>query len=321
MLEDRAISMAMNGSSFENVFKQARALVVLKRPDQALIKFRTVCEMIENVLRTNPSAALELRLVPLSLTEISDIYKAKDDLDKALAFMQCARKFLEYMSANKPNKEDEPSDDGCEHEEYTLGALFVEMHKAFEMKDAPPKPDPEEIVRMFQEAKKKREEEIARENMQKLKDALAAKKERLRTSRWARFVEYVNDHPVGIAIGSVVFLSIFLIFALVIFSSGDNESLKNLRNARKEERANSKMNGRRERTARGKAKEAEKQKKTTYDPKAEQEKLRKLMEQFDSMSQKEKENNEQAHPEPEAQPEKAHEEHAKHEKPAYSHEL
>ena len=289
----------MNASSFENTFKQASALVELKKPDLALEKFKSVCESIEAVVRSNPNANVELHLVPLSLTKISDIYKERDDLDKALAFMQVARKFLEYISANRPNKEDEPSDDG-DREEYTIGALFIQMHKAFEKPDAPPKQDPAEIVKMFQEAKKKREEEIAKENMQKLKDALAARKEKLRTSRWARFVEYVNNHPIGIAVGSVVFLAVFLVFALLIFRNSESDPSRKLSRARTESTANSKnaqnRGVRRKGQAKERLKEMEKQKKMghahdhshahahthdSFDAEKEQEKLRKLMEQFD----------------------------------------
>ena len=293
--ESKLFSMTLNASSYENTFKQACALVELKKPDEAIRKFRFVCEQIEAIIRTNPNANIELHLVPLSLTKVSDIYKDRDDLDKALALMTTARKFLEYIGANKPNREDEPSDDGADHEEYTIGALFLEMHKAFDMKDAPPKPDPEELVRMFQEAKKKREEEIAKENMQKLKEALEARKERLRTSRWARFVEYLNSHPIGIAVGSIVFLAIFLCFALIIFKSDDNDPTRHLNRARRESESNSKEGrerGKRHLPRGQKRDDGKKKKQKTghahdhshshenYDAAKEQEKLQKLMEQF-----------------------------------------
>ena len=293
--ESKLFSMTMNASSFENTFKQACALVELKKPDEAIKKFRFVCEQIEAIIRTNPNANIELHLVPLSLTKVSDIYKDRDDLDKALALMTTARKFLEYIEANKPNRDNEPSDDGADHEEYTIGALFLEMHKSFDMEDAPPKPDPEELVKMFQEAKKKREEEIAKENMQKLKEALEARKEKLRTSRWARFVEYLNSHPIGIAVGSIIFLAIFLGFALLIFKSDDNDPTRHLNRARRESESNSKEGKERGKRHQPRGKKVQDKTKKqqqkphththdhsheNYDAAKEQEKLQKLMEQF-----------------------------------------
>lgn len=220
-MEERAIAMAMSASSFENTFKQAQVLKLNKKPDDALVKFRSVCESIEHVVNSNPSANVELHLIPLSLKEISEIYQQKDAYDKALEYMKTSRQFLEYMFANRPNREGENSDDGAmgDKEEYTLGSLFVRMHKCFDMEDPEPKPDAQEIVKMFQEAKKKEEEETARKNLEMLKRSTEERKEKLRNSRWLRFLEYVNDHPIAIAIGSIVFLGIFLAFSLVIFNN------------------------------------------------------------------------------------------------------
>ncbi|EAY00313.1 hypothetical protein TVAG_179840 [Trichomonas vaginalis G3] len=217
-MEEKIMKMAMNSSTYENQYKQGDALVKLGKPDAALQKFKSVCENLEVLMKANPAARIESHLIPMSLTKMADIYKDKKDVNKALALMKNARHFLEYMCANKPNREDEDSDEADNAEHYTLGALFVEMHKAFDMEDATPPSDAEEITRIFLEAKKKHEEETARKNIEKLKAINEARKEKLRNSRWARFVELVNDHPIAFAIGSVVFLSVFLIISLMMFT-------------------------------------------------------------------------------------------------------
>lgn len=223
-MEEKIMKMAMSSSMYENQFKQGDALLKLNKPDAALQKFKSVCENLEALMRSNPSAHVESHLIPMSLTKMSDIYKERQDINKALALMQNARHFLEYMCANKPNRDNEDSDEAGETEHYTLGALFVEMHKAFSMEDAPPKPDAEEITKMFLEAKKKHDEEVARQNIEKLKALNEARKEKLRNSRWARFVEFVNDHPIAFAIGSVAFLSVFLVISILMFSFEHPES-------------------------------------------------------------------------------------------------
>ena len=206
----------LNSSAIENNFKIAQVLKIRNEIPRAINKFKDVCYSLEKIVKMNPSAQCELHLIPMSLGELSKIYQEKEDIEKALAFIKCQRGFLEYMANNKPNQEGECSTDGGEDElpEHTLPDLFAEMTRAFEMEDAPPPKDPQEVVQLFLEAQKKQEQETARKNMEMLNRLAEERKRKLESSRWEQTLEWVNNNPIKLAVFCLCFLGVFLAIAL-----------------------------------------------------------------------------------------------------------
>ena len=227
----------LNSSTIENNFKIAQVLQIRKEVDKAMSRYKDVCFSLEKIARNNPGANLELQYIPLSLGKMSDIYKERNDLEKALAFMVCQRHFLEYMAANKPNQEHEDSTDGEKgkgFEEHSLEELFSEMHAAFDKEDAPPPKDPQDVVKMFMEAKKKEDEERAKENMKRLNEIMEERKRKLENSKWEQTLEWVNNHPIKLAFGAVVFLVVFLLIALNSFDFDDLDPAKEMKQLRRQ---------------------------------------------------------------------------------------
>lgn len=206
----------LNSSAIENNFKIAQVLKIRGEIPHAINKFKDVCYSLEKVVKMNPSAQCELHFIPMSLGELSKIYQEKEDIEKALAFTKCQRAFLEFMANNKPNQEGECSTDGGEDElpEHTLPELFSEMTRAFEMEDAPPPKNPQEVVQLFLEAQKKQEQETARRNLEMLNKLTEERKRKLESSRWGQTVEWVNQNPIKLAVFCLVFLGVFLAIAI-----------------------------------------------------------------------------------------------------------
>lgn len=276
-----------NSSKIENDFKIAQVLQIRKEIPKALAKYQSVCESLEMISTNNPGANLEIHFIPLSLGKMSDIYKERQDLEKALAFMKCQRHFLEYIASNRPNRENENSADGAdgkEFEEHSLTDLFIEMHKCFDKKDAPPPRDPQDIVKEFEKAKKKQDEETARENMRKLNEILEERKRKLENSKWEQTIEWVSNHPIKLAIGSLVFLGVFLIIALNCFEIEDHDPNKDLKILRDE--AAAKQKAKREAENRDNPQKKQENRKKA---KMSQEELQKLQEMMEKLKKEQEE--------------------------------
>jgi hypothetical protein len=163
---------------------------------------------------------VEIHHIPLSLGKLTEIYMKKEDQQKALAFIQCQKKFFEYIAANQPNLEGENSTDGgIDLPEHNLNNLFNEMHAAFDMADAPPPRDPQEVVQMVLEAKKKYEQEQAAANLAKLKQIMAEREAKKDTSRWLQTLDYIDQHPIRVTLGAVVFMLVFLLITITSFDT------------------------------------------------------------------------------------------------------
>lgn len=130
--------------------------------------------------------------------------------------------FLEYLNANKPQRdgnfkkklgkgEDAPPD-------HNIFDLFENMHQCFDTPDTPPPTPPEDIAKMYMEAKEKQDAETVKENMNKLREFNEERKRKLETSRWARFADWTNQHPMQFAIILSVFLLLLLIGVFAIFT-------------------------------------------------------------------------------------------------------
>jgi len=237
---------SMNSFSIDNEFKKAKVLMIRNNEEEAVKRFQNVCLSIEGIVKKNPSATVEMHYIPLSMSEIAEVYKKRNDLEKALAYLTTSRKFLEYISVNRPQNvrgTDYSDDPGYDYEEHKLENLFDQMHEAFDKPDAPPKQDPQEVVKMFMDAQKKREEEIAKENMEKLMQAVKDRQKKLENSRWERFLEYVNQHPIAIALGSIVFLGVFLVLSMTLFSFDELDPGKDLRKLRENAAEKAKAKG------------------------------------------------------------------------------
>lgn len=279
-----------NSSKIENDFKIAKVLQIRKEIPKALLKYQRVCEALEQISTNNPGANLELHFIPLSLGQMSDIYKEKQDLGKALAFMKCQRHFLEYIASNRPNREQENSTDGAdgkEFEEHSLPDLFNEMHKCFEMKDAPPPRDPKDIVKEFEIAKKKQDEENAKENMRRLNEILEERKRKLENSKWEQTIEWVSNHPIKLALGSLVFLGVFLVIALNCFEVEEHDPNRELKMLRDE--AAAKQKAKREAENRNNPGANNNNQNIKKPPKMSQEELQKLQEMMEKLKREQEE--------------------------------
>ena len=236
----------MDSVSIDKEFNKAEILLFRQKEEEAVKLFQKVCLSIEGVIKKNQSATGEMYFIPLSMSKISEVYKNRNDLEKALAYLTTGRKFLEYISMNRP--QNVPDTDHldypvCDHEEHKLESLFYQMHETFNKPDSPPKQDPQEVVKMFMDAQKKREEEIAKENMEKLMQAVKDRQKKLENSRWERFLEYVNQHPIAIALGSIVFLGVFLVLSMTLFSFDELDPGKDLRKLRENAAEKAKAKG------------------------------------------------------------------------------
>jgi hypothetical protein len=211
---------ALSSSDIENKFKMAQVLQIRGDFPRAITVFQNVCVAVERVARANPSAHVELHQIPLSLGHLSEIYLKKEDQQKALALIQCQKKFFEYIASNLPNLESENSTDGASDlPEHDLPDLFREMHATFEMADAPPPRDPQEVVQMVLEAKKKYEQEQAAANLSKLKQIMADREAKKNTSRWLQTLDYIDQHPIRVTLGAVVFMLVFLAITVISFDT------------------------------------------------------------------------------------------------------
>lgn len=232
-----------NASTIENNYKIAEVLQIRNEIPKAIKRYQDVCLALERITNSNPGAQSELRFAAMSLGKLSEIYQKKEDFDKALAFARCQRGFLEFIANNKPNQEDECSTDGGEAElpEHKLEDLWEQMHAAIDMADAPPPKDPQEVVQLFLEAKKKQDAENARRNMEMLNQIMEEKKKKLETSRWEQTLEWINQHPIKLAISAVVFLGVFLAIALSMFDFEQLDPSRDMRRLREQAAENQRL--------------------------------------------------------------------------------
>jgi hypothetical protein len=210
----------LTSAEIENKFKMAQVLQIRNDYPRAISVFKSVCLAVERIARANPNSHVELHHIPLSLAKLSEIYVKREDQQKALAFLQCEKKFFEYIASNMPNRESENSTDGADGidlPEHNLNTLFNEMHAAFDSPDAPPPRDPQEVVQMVLEAKKKYEEEQAAANLEKLKRIMAEREAKKDTSRWLQTLDYIDQHPIKVTFGAVGFMLLFLIITIGTF--------------------------------------------------------------------------------------------------------
>ena len=206
----------------ENTFKMGQLLQLQKKYDLAIEKYKEVCYSMADILKEHPEA--EFHLIPLSIGKAVEIYRERDDIDKALALMKVERKFLETMAASKEDFKSEDGDGEFKCQKHDINKLLREMKSAFEMKK-PATQSPEEIVKMLLEERKKQEQEAQQRNMQRLLEIAQERKNRLANSRWERFTDWLSNNPVVLIIGVVVLLGSFLIFMLVKIGVGERPAV------------------------------------------------------------------------------------------------
>ena len=225
----------LNASQIENNFKIAQVLQIRKETEKSIRKYQDICFSLEKIIFNNPNSNVEIHYIPLSLSKLSDIYKEKEDFNKALLFMTCSRKFLEYIANERSRHSSEKTfnEEGGEenfqplYEEHSLNELFQMMHSAFEAPDSLPPKDPQEIISEFLSAKKRQEEEVVLSNLAKVKRINEERKLRLANSRFERFVEWVNGHSVIVVF--IIFL-IFIVFLSLsfLYMSHSNNSIRKI---------------------------------------------------------------------------------------------
>lgn len=224
-MEDFIIKRALSASEHQNIFNKARVLLLKNDESAAIEKFQNLCYEIEEIYKNNPESNVELELIPLSLRELSEIYRKRDDFDKALLHLSCSNLFLGFLA--KRNRKNEVNDEEDSNERQkkqsdldnipAINDIFVKMHQAF---NRPNKPTKEEIIKGIVDVKRREDEEIAKQNMEFFMRAKQEKLEQLKNSRFKRFLEYIDKHPIEIAIGFMLFMFVFLFIAFCIFDSG-----------------------------------------------------------------------------------------------------
>lgn len=215
----------------ENNFKIAQVFEMQNQLTQAINKYQEVCYSIETISKTLPDTNLEFHLLQLSLGRLCDIYKKKDDIEKAIGFVKLQKKFLEYIAVNQPIRGDSEEDfkDFDSFEQHNLNDLFCELHEVFDKPDAPPPPDSNEILKNFFEEKKQREEDTKKHNMERLLQLVEERKKRLENSRWERFLDWMNNHPVGISVALILFIGFSLVFVLIYTGNAESANVRYLR--------------------------------------------------------------------------------------------
>lgn len=209
----------VTGAVLENTFKMGQVLQIQKKYDQALEKYLYVCNSMLPILRQHPEAEYSLLIVTIS--KLVEIYREKDELDKAIAFMKVERELLETLAARKGTYKDDDDDvKEFKAQEHDMTSMMDHMESALHLKTD--KKSPEEIVQMLMEARKKQERENQEKNMQDLLKMLEERQKKYENSRWERFTDWLSDNPVFVVIGSVAILAIFIVGLFVHIGLREN---------------------------------------------------------------------------------------------------
>lgn len=74
--------------------------------------------------------------------------------------------------------------------------LFQKFHEAMDAPEKPPPEDPEELMRKFQEARKKDEEAKIEQTIRLLNEAAEMRENEIKNSFWKRNLLRITEHPV-----------------------------------------------------------------------------------------------------------------------------
>ena len=209
----------VSSSQISNEFCLAQVLQLQGRLDAAMVKYKFVCKSIAQIIRSNPDADVEFRLIPMSIPKIVEVYRAKDDKRKAIAFMKAEKPCHEYLKAIKKSK---PT-------KQIINEILDEMDKAFDVPETP-KVDPQEIVKRYMEEKKKMEEEKIKHNLELLAKLPEEREKRIKESKIERAVDWAQQNPISILFIFGLLLFVFIIFLIHLLSSRSKEKTADLRN-------------------------------------------------------------------------------------------
>jgi hypothetical protein len=201
---DGADGLPLTSPEVENKIKAAQLHYARSDIPRAISAYQGDCLCIESLVRAHPGSRVALHPIPLSLGKLSEIYQQKEDQRKAAAYLQCEKRFFDYLAAARPSGRD-------------LSDLLDEMHSIFDSPDAPLPRDPKEIVQMVLDAKKKYDEEQAAANLKKLNDIDEAKKGTLEHSRWGVFRQCITRYPFRVGFGAAAFIGLFVVLAMGSF--------------------------------------------------------------------------------------------------------
>jgi hypothetical protein len=220
-LESPALAAVLSASELENRFKMAQVLHIRGDHARAADTYKSVCVSVDRIVRANPGCHSELRHVGLCLAKLSELSQQRQDTNKALAYIQLAKKVVEYVAVNEPNLESEDSADGADLPEHSLPDLLDEMRALFDSPDAPPPRDPSEVLQMVLDAKRRSDRQQALENLRLLNRMRDDEQEKRDTSRWAQAKHYVEQHPMRVAVVMIVFCAL-VAFATALFQESQD---------------------------------------------------------------------------------------------------
>ncbi|OHS99094.1 hypothetical protein TRFO_34590 [Tritrichomonas foetus] len=213
---------SLTSALISNDFRLAQVLQMQKRYDKALEKYQSVCISLKNIFLENPKADIDFSFVPLSINKIVEIYREREDIRKAVDFMKVEKICLEYIQAGKKSQ---PTEE-------IITRIFKELDHAFSTPEAP-KIDPQEIVKNYLEEKKKQEEQMVQENLEKLMNYPAEKERQKNKSLRKRIFSWIEDNPIFIISITIVLFLGCLAFFLVTALMGYNTKGRRGRNLHK----------------------------------------------------------------------------------------
>jgi hypothetical protein len=201
-------------SEVENTFRMAQVLGRTQRYGEAISRYIQVCESLERALRLDCTSPIDIRFAIFSLRAIADIYAAREDWPKSLAFRDCEQSFLHHINEHPATRlEDDPgalpdfAAITIQTELYL--ALFEKIHRAIEI--------PEKVTPTPAETAKRCEAAIAEENRAKEERVMRILADPVEQrgigSIWSRNFDRLVDHP-WVVIGLVSF---FLVLGFVVF--------------------------------------------------------------------------------------------------------
>jgi hypothetical protein len=186
----------------DSLLKIGRILQLQKKHDQSLEKYIEVCTSLSSKIRSDPDKIADYPLIVLALTYAVEIYKLHHDPEKALLLLNVERQILELMESHQnsvlPKTE--------------LLPILDEMSASFSRVT-----NRQQIVDNFVQAKLTADAEKATEQRAKIIKAGEEVRELYKHSWWARFGEWVEEHPVWIMLISLAVMAVILVAVLLWF--------------------------------------------------------------------------------------------------------
>jgi hypothetical protein len=186
----------------DTLFKLGRFFHNQKKYDEALSKYREVCDCLSTQIRASPDTKFDYHLIPLSIAKAVELYRLRRDSNKGFALLAVERKILALMESH-PNSVLPPPE---------LLPLLDEMDSAFSLVT-----DPKGVLNQFLEEKSKQEQAKAQQNMDLLTQLADLQQKRYERSRMYRLRRWAETNQGLVLILLFTFVSV-CIALLAVFA-------------------------------------------------------------------------------------------------------